>query len=208
MYKWIHHTQQSRAVRSLAPYSAQGLRTFFIMDDDRMCVSLDISFNNQTYFTLVLVYSSVTFRHSENQRVVNKLVTEVKGLNNHFISQHIRKSHKYVYTAKSLTLQQDLARIRAKELLITGHSYTVSVWQKNVQNIKTMAYWPTSIIGNTQLHSFWLIHCGLMTLQLLTIITRPMVLYLSNVVATCTLYFKGAASRSAHVHVFARVYGQ
>lgn len=109
VYKWIHHTQQSRAVRSLAPYSAQGLRTFFIMDDDRMCVSLDISFNNQTYFTLVLVYSSVTFRHSENQRVVNKLVTEVKGLNNHFISQHIRKSHKYVYTAKSLTLEQDLA---------------------------------------------------------------------------------------------------
>ena len=32
----------------------------------------------------------MTFKSSENQRVVNQLVTEVKGLNENFLTQHIR----------------------------------------------------------------------------------------------------------------------
>ena len=39
---------------------------------------------------LFLLFFSVTFKSSDNQRVVNQLVTEVKGLNDNFLTQHIR----------------------------------------------------------------------------------------------------------------------
>ena len=47
--------------------------------------------SNLTIFHFFFAFFiSVTFKDRENQKVVNKLVTEVKGLNDHFITQHIR----------------------------------------------------------------------------------------------------------------------
>ena len=45
------------------------------------------------HFLKTFTQCSVTFKHPENQAILNKIIAEVKGLNSHFLSQHIKGDH-------------------------------------------------------------------------------------------------------------------
>ena len=45
------------------------------------------------HFLNTFTQCSVTFKHPENQALLNKIISEVKGLNSHFLSQQIKGDH-------------------------------------------------------------------------------------------------------------------